>query len=165
MNNMLEVMYVSRAGLHERLVRGDRCFAVLEQGTILSFFWIRRGERYLPELHLKFNLGTHQVWMYNAVTVKRARGRGLCPNIICHIAQALGQENTDELFVEAEEGNQASLHAIEKANCKRIVRIRLQRIISMPKYYLQIYDKVAWEELAKTIENFDNIRWIIEGKA
>ena len=164
-DRMQEVMYVSRAGLQGRFSRGDRCFSVIEKGDILSFFWSRSVERCLPELHLKFSLKPYQMWMYNAVTVKRARGRGLYPNVICHMAAVLGQEGIDELFVDVEQSNRASLRGIERVGCKRIVRIRMRKFASIRKYHLQIHDKVDWQQLAKTIDDFSNIKWCFEEKS
>lgn len=163
-DGMRKIMYANRASLQGRFSREDRCFAVLEGGDILSFFWARFGEKYLPESHLKFHLRPHQVWMYNAVTVKRARGRGLYPNIIRHMTQVLGQEGIDELFVDVEETNQPSLRAVARAGCKKIARIQIKKIFSTTKYYLQIYDEITWQQLAETIDNFGNIRCIIEGE-
>ncbi len=161
-STMLEVMYVSRAGLQRRFRHGDRCFAVLDSGKIVSYFWAQFGLRDLCELHLKFNLRPNQTWMYNAITVKTARGRGLYPNIIRYMAKTLIHSGIEEAFVDVAPSNIASIHGLEKAGCTRVVLIRMKKIFSTVNYKLTFFDKDAWHRLSEIIKDFHSIQYIVE---
>jgi hypothetical protein len=159
---MLEVMYVSRAGLQRRFRHGDRCFAVLDNGKIVSYFWAQFGLKNCDELHLKFNLHPNQAWMYNAITIKTARGHGLYPNIIRYMAKVLLQSGIDESFVDVDPKNRPSIRGLEKAGYTRVVLIHMKKIFSTVNYKLTIFDKDAWRQLSEIIKDFHSIQNIVE---
>jgi hypothetical protein len=156
-DSMLEVMYVSRSGLQRRFDRGDRCFAVVDNGNIISYFWARFGLKDSCELHLKFELKPHQAWMYNAITVRSARGRNLYPNVIRYMAKALLQSSVEEAFVDVELRNKASIQGLEKAGYKRLVLIHTKRLFSKTRYHITVFDADGWKILSQTIQNFENL--------
>ena len=161
-NQMQQTMYLSRKILQKRFSRGDRCFAVLDGERILSFFWVLFSQRILFEHHINVNLQAKQAWMYNAITIKEARGKGLYYNIILKIATTLSQQGIDELFVDAANDNVASIRGIEKVGCKEVVKIRIKKLFSKRKYHLHIYDKLSWKQLSEKIVNFSDSIWIID---
>lgn len=164
-NKMLEVMYVSRAGLQGRFSRGDRCFAVLDNDKIVSYFWAQFGLRDLCELHLKFNLSPNQAWMYNAVTVKIARGRGLYPDLIRHMAKVLLQSGINESFIDVDLRNRSSIRGLEKAGCTRVILIHMKRIFTSVNYKLTIFDKETWQQLSLKVEDFHHLQNVTEDSA
>jgi len=161
---MLKVMYLSRADIYNRFDRGDRCFAVLDGGKIVTYIWAQFIIKRMGELLLDFKLKPNQVWFYNAVTIKNARGRGYYRNIMRYTAKTLRAEGFDELFGYSEQRNLPSIRGLEKAGYTRIVLIRMEKILSKTKYYLTIFDNDAWQSLAETIDNLDNMKWTIKDK-
>lgn len=161
-DKMLEVMYLSRHGLQKRFNQGERCFAVLEEDKIVSYFWAQFGFKDFNELHLKFRLRSNQTWMCNAVTVKSARGRGLYPNIICHMAKTLAQSGINEAFIDVEPGNAPSIRGLEKAGSTRIALVRMKKKFSTINYNLIIFDKHSWQQLFQMIENLDSKQVFLE---
>ncbi len=145
---MLEVMYVSPAGLQRRFERGDRCFAVLNNDKITCYFWAQFGVKNLRELHMKFNLGNNQCWMYNAITIKSARGHGLYPNIILYMSRILAQSGINKAFVDFDLSNTASSCGLEKAGCKRVVLVERRKVLFKISYKLTIFDKDTWSQLS-----------------
>jgi len=156
-NEMLEVMYVSRVGLEKRFDRGDRCFAVIDKNKLISYFWAQFGLSDICELHLKFELSSSWAWMYNAITVKAARGQELYPNLIRHMAKALSQSGIEECFIDVDPKNIPSIRGIEKSGATSIVLIRMKKIFSAVSYKIRVFDEDAWKKLSGTIENFDKI--------
>ena len=161
-DKMLEVMYLNNRQIDERFSRHDRCFAVMQDQSISSYFWVQNAIRELPELHLKFNLDRDQVWLYNAVTIRRARGRGLCANTVRHIAETLEGEGIEEMFVDAEHANEASLRSLTRAGFVKIALIRLKSVLRQKRYYVRIFDKSTWYKLAQNIQDFDPSRIVVE---
>lgn len=163
-NRMLDVMYINSVELQKRFDHGDRCFAVLDENKIISYFWARFADREFPELHLKFNLHSNQTWMYNAITVKAARGRGLYPNIIRHMAKVLMNSGIDEAFIDVDPDNIASRRGLEKAGCKYIVLVRVKKMFSNINYELTVFDTSGWQELSGMVEGFNQkrLRYIME---
>ena len=155
---MLEIMYVSRAGLQKRFLRGERCFAVMDNDKIMGFFWAQFGLKCLKELRLRFNLAPNQTWMYNAITVKAARGQGLYPNIIRYMAKVLSDSGIEQAFVDVKMSNVASCRGLEKAGFTRVAIINMRKVLSSVKYRLAVLDNKAWQGLSDTIEDIGQIR-------
>lgn len=156
-NEMLEVMYLSRVGLEKRFDQDDRCFAVIDKNKIISYFWAQFGLRDICELHLKFELSSNWTWMYNAITVKVARGQELYPNLIRHMAKTLSQSGIEESYIDVDPKNIPSIRGIEKSGATSIVLIRMKKIFTTVSYKIKIFDEDAWEKLSGIIENFDKI--------
>ncbi|MGA2915487.1 MAG: hypothetical protein ABSE89_05625 [Sedimentisphaerales bacterium] len=161
-DNMLKVMYISRSSLQRRLECGDRCFAVIDNGQILSYFWAHFGLKNFQELHLNFRLLTNQTWMYNAITVKAARGRGLYPNTIRYMAKVLQKSGIDEAFIDVDSKNCPSIRGLEKAGCTRVALIHMKKILSKTVYKITVFDNSTWCRLSQIIENFDSLQRIVE---
>ena len=160
MDKMLKVMYISRPSLQRRFDRGDRCFAVLDNDKIVSYFWAQFGLKDFHELHLKFSLPSTQTWMYNAITIKTARGHGLYPNLIRYMAKTLLQSGINESFIDVDPKNRSSIHGLEKAGCTRVVLIHRKKVLLKTTYKFTIFDNDTWRQLSQTIENFDSIQHI-----
>jgi hypothetical protein len=161
-DRMFEVMYVSRRGLLQRFSCGDRCFAVLDNGKILSYFWVQFGLKDFGELHLKFNLQPNQCWMYNAITVKAARGHGLYPNIIRYMAKSLLCSGFNEAFIDVTPGNLPSIRGLEKAGSTKVTLVKMKKALSKIEYRFSVFDRDSGHKLFQTIENFEQIQKVVE---
>jgi hypothetical protein len=161
---MLKVMYLKRTDLYNRFGRGERCFAVLNGGQIASYFWAQFHTRQLSEISWVLNLKPNQVWFYNAITVKGARGRGYYPNIIRYMAKVLEKEGFTEFFIDVEERNRSSIRGVEKAGCKRVVRIQMSKLLSKVRYKVTVFDEDTWRELLHEIKNVNCVRCLEEDK-
>ncbi|MGB8227273.1 MAG: hypothetical protein WCE45_10490 [Sedimentisphaerales bacterium] len=151
-DQMLKVMYLSRASLCSRFDRGERCFAIIDSGEIVTYFWAQFNFRYIDRLYLTFNLKSNQAWFYNAVTVKRARGKGNYPNIIRYMSKVLAADGFDEIFIDVEEKNLASIRGMEKAGCRRIAKIQVKKLFSKIRYAVTLFDKTAWQPFSGVIK-------------
>ncbi len=158
-DQMLEIMYVSRKELLARFDRGERCFAVLEHNHIISAFWSQVGLKDWNEMHLQFSLQPDQAWMYNAVTVKPARGRGLYPRIIRHMVDTLRQEGINQYYIDVQPENRASVRGLAKAGFTRIAMVTTRKVFSKSKYSVVVFDRSRWDQLARLIVNFDSLQW------
>ncbi|MCX5633506.1 MAG: hypothetical protein NTW93_07530 [Phycisphaerae bacterium] len=163
-SQMLAVMYLNRVDICRRFNRGERCFAIIDDKGIATYFWAQFGFRYIDRLHLTFNLKSNQVWFYNAVTVKRARGKGNYPNIIRYMSQTLASEGFDGFFIDVEEKNLASIRGMEKAGCKRIAKIQMKKLFSKIRYNVTLFDKTAWKQFSEVIKDSHSIQDIKEDK-
>ena len=159
LNQMLEVMYVSRRGLLKRFDQRERCFGVLDQGRILSYFWSQVGTKDLCELRLRFNLRPNQAWMYNGVTCKEARGRGLYPRVTRHIMATLGQVGIDEYYIDVDPRNEASIRGLNKVGFRRIALIQMRKALWRIRYSVRVYDQEEWPRVADLIENLGEGQW------
>lgn len=154
---ILRVMYISPKSLAKRFADGDRCFGVIERGVLVSYFWAEFQHKDLHELHLEFKLPAHQAWMYNAITITKARGRSLYPDVIRFMAKSLGQSGFKEAYVDVDPANIPSVRGLEKAGYTRIVMINMKKIFSKITYSFQVYNETAWKQLSKCICNPENI--------
>lgn len=160
-DQMLTVMYLSRKDLNNRFDHGERCFIVMNDGRIASYFWAQFGVKDLVELHLKIHLKSNQVWFYNAVTVKIMRGKRCYPSIIQHMAKMLEAEGFNEFFIDVEARNIASIHGVKNAGCTPVVNMQMEKLLSKARYKIRIFDKNAWLSLFESIEDIHGTSSIV----
>ena len=156
--DMLKIMYVSEHDLMRRFERNERCFAVLDGDNIVSYFWAQFGEKDFSELQLKFKLSPNQCWMYNAITSKQYRGRGLYPNLIRHMSETLKKDGIEKSFIDVDPKNMASIRGLQKAGCGQIVKITMKKILPFVSYKIAVFDTLAWQTLSQAIQDFDSIK-------
>jgi RimJ/RimL family protein N-acetyltransferase len=63
-------------------------------------------------------------------------------------------EGFNELFIDVEERNGASIRGMEKAGYKRVVKVEIKRLLSKVRYKITVFNKKAWEQLSEIINNF-----------
>ena len=146
-DQMFEVMYLSRTEIKNNFDEGSRCFTILDNGKIASYCWALFDLRQLTEVHWDFKLRPNQTWLSNAVTVKNARGKGYYPSLFRYIAQTLKTEKFDEFFGNAEEKNIASLKGLGKAGCRQVVKVEMKKVLSKIGYKIKVFDEKAWNDL------------------
>lgn len=159
---MAAVMYSGRGKLLRRFDCGHRCFAVVEGNDILSFFWVMTGRRYVPELRLNFKLTQQQAWMYNAVTVSNARGKGLYSRVIRHIEDTLSKEGFEEFFIDVNKRNSSSIKGIAKAGFRKIAEIRRHKVFWDTRYYHRLFENSVWQHLTVSSRNDEQLNFIVE---
>ena len=159
---MREIMYISRDDLQKRFEQGDRCFAILEQDCIVSFFWAHFGLKDFYELYLKISLNPNQAWFYNAITTRKFRGRGLYPNVIRYMAKVLKSSGIDECFIDVDSKNRASLRSLEKVGCVPLALIRMKKRLSKINYNITVFDNKRWNSFVEKIEKFDELNIALE---
>lgn len=159
---MLEVMYLSRNGLEKRFEDKQRCFAIVDMGRIVAYFWAKFTNRSLDDMAFEFALRPKQVWFHNAITVKQARGKGYYPNIISYMAKTLKEEGFDEFFIDVEYRNQSSIRGVEKAGCIRVAGIRMRKLLSKVRYGITVYDENTWRQLLHNIKDDRCVQYIVE---
>jgi hypothetical protein len=158
LGQMQKIMYAGRTNLKKRFFRGDRCFAVLNGCAIVSYFWVLFSQREMFNFRIKINLQANQAWMYDAITIKEARGKGLYPNIILKIAEVLKSQGIEELFVDSNVSNRASIRGIKKVGCRKIADIKTKKVL-MRKNYLHVFDEDTWQQLSNNIEGYSDFNW------
>jgi hypothetical protein len=65
--------------LLRRMERGSRCHAAWHAGEIVSAAWWHPGEAWIEDLDRRFLLRAEEVYLYDAWTVPRLRGRNITP--------------------------------------------------------------------------------------
>jgi len=160
-DQLLGVMYVGRKDLLARFDRGERCFAVLENNRVISFFWSQVNLKDWEEMDLRLDLQRDRSWMYNSITVKQARGRGLYPKIIRHMFETLRRTGVNHFFVDVQPHNRASIRGLEKAGFTRIAIVSMRKILSKTTYHVAVFDRSRWDQLASLIVNYDRAKWMV----
>jgi len=143
-------MYLSPDQIRARFAAGDRCFAVVDGGEIASYMWVAGKTHQLSEAYLSFRCGPNQAWLYNAVTVKSARGKGYYKQLFRHLSSVLGEEGTSELYGFAEEANAPSRAGMRKAGFAPVVRFEVTKILSSRRFRVHVFDAEAWAALRAT---------------
>lgn len=151
-DGIFKVMYFSREHVLNRFDRGERCFAILEKGNIVTYLWAAFKERNMTETRLNIQLKPNQSWFYNALTMKEARGKGYYPNLIRCMAKTLQNDGISEIFIDVEGENTASIRGVEKAGFKKVISVQMKKTLSRNKYCVSVFDNPVWSRLSEEIE-------------
>jgi hypothetical protein len=151
---MFQVMYQSAKDLHEKFDRSDRCFAIMDGEDIQAYCWVQFGTRSLDGLYVDVDMAPDQGWLYNAITMQSARGRGIYPNLIRHMAKRLAADGFREFFIDVDARNVPSLRGLDKVGCRQIAVMRMTRTLSRPRYTLQVLEPEPWQRLSEQFGSF-----------
>jgi hypothetical protein len=102
----------------QRLAQGDQFFGWMERGRIASFGWVTFQNRLIGPAALRDADG--RAFLYNFHTVESHRGRGLYPSLLLHLCQVLVGEGHQELIIEVNRRNTASVRGITKAGFQQV---------------------------------------------
>ncbi len=98
-----------------RFERGEKCFAALESGKVVSYIWGARGVVGVEEIDQAVKPAPREIYLYDAFTLEPWRGRNLYPSVLrraLEYAEKLGLTRS-LIFVEA--NNAASRRGVDKA--------------------------------------------------
>jgi RimJ/RimL family protein N-acetyltransferase len=158
---MLSVMYLSDNDIVNRFNNGDKCYAIIDDKKIATYIWGHFKNHWMEELELEFNLLDNQTWLYNVVTVREARGKGYYTNILRYLAKHLSENGFTEIYGYAEKRNFPSIKGLKKAGYNLVLKIRLKKILLKTEYEVSVIDKNSWNQLKKTIVDFEKHKWIV----
>jgi hypothetical protein len=96
-----------------RLARGDEFFGWLVDSRVVSFGWASHTDRMVGDCRLRDAAG--RVFLYNFHTTVALRSHGLYTALLFAIRDVLGNEGVNEVIIDAEKHNEASLSAIRNA--------------------------------------------------
>lgn len=117
----------SAATFERRLSDGTRCYLVLEGPKILHSTWVTTTASWVREIGRYFRPPPGDAYVYESFTRSDARGRGVYPFALHHIARDLTDEDVTRVWVAAEADNAASIRAISKAAFARSFAIAYRR--------------------------------------
>ena len=159
---MLKVMYLNCSGIYHRFDDDDRCFAVLDGGKIESYVWTRVGVKNLSELYFTINCKPNQLWFYNAISLKSARGKGHYKALFHYIVKTLKEEGFDDFFAYTEECNIPSVAGMKNAGYRTVAKVEVRKLLSNRKYKVTVFDRNVWQQLSETITNLPERRYVTE---
>jgi RimJ/RimL family protein N-acetyltransferase len=150
---MSRTMYQSGHQILARFERGDRCFAVIEDGSIASYMWVAGKTHHLSEAYSSFRCDGDQAWLYNAVTVRSARGRGYYTQLFQYILAALSEQGMRRLYGYAEEDNFPSRAGMRKAGFEPVACLNVTKFLGSRRLHVRILGAEAWGELRANLSN------------
>jgi GNAT superfamily N-acetyltransferase len=104
----------SRTTFVGRLGKGTECYLALEGDVIVHASWVTTRAAWVGELGRYFTPSPSSAYVYESFTTPSARGRGIYPAVLEHIAGTLSQSGIDRLWIGVGADNVPSIRAIEK---------------------------------------------------
>ncbi len=98
-----------------RFERGEKCFVAMHKDHIVSYIWGSRGKVGVEEITLAVQIGSSEIYLYDAFTLEPWRGHNLYPSVLqraMEYGRDLGLARTT-IFVEAK--NTPSIRGVTKA--------------------------------------------------
>ena len=98
-----------------RIGDGTECYLALEGDRIVHATWVTTSAAWIGELGRYFVPEGGSAYVYESYTSPPARGRGIYPVVLRHIALALRDEGVRTLWIGVGADNAPSIRAIQKA--------------------------------------------------
>ena len=117
----------SAATFSGRLTDGTRCYLVLEGDRVLHATWVTTTASWVREIARYFRPPPGEAYIYESFTRADARGRGVYPFALHHIARDLAAEGIGRVWVAVEEPNAPSRRAIAKAGFEESFELDYKR--------------------------------------
>ncbi|MDQ4095819.1 MAG: hypothetical protein M3174_06430 [Actinomycetota bacterium] len=117
----------SAATFESRLTNGTRCYLVLEGPKILHSTWVTTTASWVREIARYFLPPAGDAYVYESFTRADARGRGVYPFALHHIARDLAGDRVVRVWVAVEADNEPSLRAISKAGFEKSFELSYRR--------------------------------------
>jgi len=97
---LIESAMGEEAGLvRPRFARGCRCFAVMIKGSIAGYGWLSAGPEWIGELQLEISPDPGEAYIWNCVTVREHRRKGVFRSLLGGIARTADAEGTRRLWI------------------------------------------------------------------
>jgi ribosomal protein S18 acetylase RimI-like enzyme len=114
---------------HRFLARGDRGFYAYREGRVVNRAWVVPGPRSVDLWHGYGRLGipSGHAYLHYCETAADARGLGIYPAVLAHVARVLETEGTGTVSISTTADNQSSLRGIARAgfHVRRRIEIRI----------------------------------------
>lgn len=110
-----------------RLSETTRCFVVFSDRRIVHATWMTIATAWTRELRAYLRPPRGDAYVYESFTHPAARGRGVYPFALDHIAAWLAGAGTEQVWVAVEADNPASLRAVGKAGFEERFRLAYRR--------------------------------------
>lgn len=120
-----------------RLSPHTHCYLVLDGQRILHASWVTTTGAWVGELRRYFIAPGSSAYVYESFTHPDARGRGIYPAALRHIASDAAADGLGELWIGVGDDNRASIRAIAKASfvpafdvsfSRRLGRVRIEGV-------------------------------------
>lgn len=98
-----------------RLGPRSHCYLVLDEERILHASWVTTAGAWVGEIRRYFIAPAASAYVYESFTHPDARGRGIYPATLWHIASDAAGDGRGELWIGVGEDNRSSVRAIAKA--------------------------------------------------
>ncbi len=121
---------VPRAGLEDRLAKGDRCFVARYEGRIVCVSWVARSEGLIQWIRYRYPVRPSEAYLYDSFTAPTFRGRAIAPALGVHVLERLGDEAVRRATVAMVTENVSNRRARAKLGfrvCGRIDSLRIGR--------------------------------------
>jgi GNAT superfamily N-acetyltransferase len=82
-----------------RLARGSRCFVVSVDGTIAGYGWLSTASEWIGELQLKISPRPGEGYIWNCVTLKEHRRKGVFRSLLLGISATARAEGMRRLWI------------------------------------------------------------------
>jgi hypothetical protein len=141
-SRLAAAMAVAEREVLDRLGRGCRAFAVeYWREEVASWLWVSTGEEWATPLRRFFRFDDGECYGWNAGTLERHRGRGLCTALLELAGWRMAREGRHTMWNGVLDGNLPSQRAHAGAGFRPVLRLAVlhepppTRIVSWPADY------------------------------
>lgn len=129
------VKVLEREVAERRFERGEICFAALHKGEVVSYCWLAQGEVGIEEMDLAVKTHPDEVYLYDAVTLKPWRGRGLYPALLGEMVAYASKGGFSRALIFVSSSNRSSRRGVMKAGFIEFQVVTCLKIFRLSFYW------------------------------
>jgi hypothetical protein len=129
--------------------RGSQCHAAWHAGEIVSATWWHPGEAWIEDLGRRFRLRAGEVYLYDAWTIPRLRGRNITPVRSGQTLRALGEQGFVRAIAFVLPENQPIHKAVKKVGWRRFGTAGFVRIGPVRVEFVRALARTRWRARAR----------------
>ena len=112
----------------DRLLNGDRLFAITAEDRVLHSSWLKFREMDIREVAYNIKIENGEACIYDSYTDENFRGKGLYPSMLSFFKKYLKDKGLKKAYIYVESSNKPSIAGIEKAGFIKETLIRYLRL-------------------------------------
>lgn len=129
---------VQRSVIESRLEKGDKIILAEYEGKCVAYLFAATGKTHLGEIDDWLIVTSNEVYLYDAFTTSRLRGKGIYPYLITHASVYFKKRGFKHALIFSTASNTASIKGIEKCGFRCYEKVWYRNFLGWKSWKYEI---------------------------
>jgi GNAT superfamily N-acetyltransferase len=139
---------VQKSVIESRLEKDDKVFIARSNGDLVAYLFAATSKADIGEIDEWLIVGQNEVYLYDAFTVSRVRGKGIYPRLIAHASAYFKNQGCKHALIFSTSGNTASIRGIERCGFRCYETVWYRNFLGWKSWRYDVRDKFVTSRLS-----------------
>ena len=139
---------VQKSVIESRLEKGDKVFIAKSNGDLVAYLFAATSKTDIGEIDDWLIVDQNEVYLYDAFTVSRVRGKGIYPRLIMHASACFKKQGFKHALIFSTVGNAASIRGIERCGFRCYETVWYRNFLGWKSWRYDVRDKFVTSRLS-----------------